>query len=129
MAAALRGPFDLVVSNPPYIASADIAGLDPEVRDFDPHLALDGGRDGLDFFRAIAAAAPTLLAARGALIVELGAGQGESAAEVFAAAGLAPLPPRTDLNGVPRALVVRKRHEREALDPGKKALGMSAGTD
>ena len=48
----------LIVSNPPYIASGDIATLAPDVRDFDPHLALDGGTDGLDFYRAIAAAAP-----------------------------------------------------------------------
>jgi len=108
MAAALRGPFDLVVSNPPYIASAEIAGLDPEVRDFDPRLALDGGPDGLDCYRSIAAAAPELLTPRGALIVELGAGQGEAAAALFATAGLVPSAPHADLNGVPRALVVRK---------------------
>ncbi len=64
MAAALRGPFDVIVSNPPYIASAEIAALAPEVRDFDPRRALDGGADGLDFYRAIAAAAPALLAPR-----------------------------------------------------------------
>ena len=62
MADALRGPFDLIVSNPPYIASGDIAALAPDVRDFDPRLALDGGRDGLDAYRAIAASAPSLLA-------------------------------------------------------------------
>jgi release factor glutamine methyltransferase len=104
MAAALRGPFDLIVSNPPYIASADIAGLAPEVRDFDPRAALDGGPDGLAFYRAIAAAAPALLAPGGALIVELGAGQAQAVAALFAAAGLAPAAPRHDLNGVPRAL-------------------------
>ena len=109
MAAALRGPFDAIVSNPPYIASGDIATLAPDVRDFDPHLALDGGTDGLDFYRAIAAAAPTLLAPGGALVVELGIGQAEPVARLFAAAGLAPTPPRPDLNGVPRALVARKR--------------------
>ncbi len=64
MAAALRGPFDAIVSNPPYIASGDIATLAPDVRDFDPHLALDGGTDGLDFYRAIAAAAPDAARAR-----------------------------------------------------------------
>ncbi|MGB6535890.1 MAG: peptide chain release factor N(5)-glutamine methyltransferase, partial [Xanthobacteraceae bacterium] len=58
MAAALRPPFDIIVSNPPYIASADIAALAPEVRDFEPRRALDGGPDGLDFHRAIVAAAP-----------------------------------------------------------------------
>lgn len=108
MAAALRGPFDLIVSNPPYIPSADIATLPPEVRLFDPCPALDGGPDGLDCYRAIAAAAPALLAPGGVLVVELGAGQAEPVAALFAAAGLAPSPPRADLSGVPRALVTRK---------------------
>jgi len=109
MAVALRGPFDAIVSNPPYVASGDIATLAPDVRDFDPHLALDGGTDGLDFYRAIAAAAPALLAPGGVLVVELGIGQTEPVAHLFAAAGLAPSPPRPDLNGTPRALVARKR--------------------
>ncbi len=133
MAAALRGPFDVIVSNPPYIASGDIAALPPEVRLFDPRLALDGGPGGLDFYRSIAATAPALLAPDGVLVVELGAGQSEPVAALFAAAGLAPLSPQPDLNGVPRALVARKLpangYEARALDPGKKALGMSAGTD
>ena len=107
LTAALRGPFDLIVSKPPYIVSADIAALAPEVREFDPAHALDGGSDGLDFYRAIAAAAPALLAPDGALVVELGVGQLGTVAALFAASGLAPLPPRTDLNGVPRALTAR----------------------
>lgn len=105
MAAALCGRFDVVVSNPPYIASSEIGALAPEVRDFDPRRALDGGPDGLHFYRVIARAAPALLTPDGALIVELGAGQAQAVGAIFAAAGLAPLPPRTDLNGVPRALV------------------------
>ena len=109
MAAALRGPFDAIVSNPPYIASGDIATLAPDVRDFDPHLALDGGTDGLDFYRTIAAAAPALLAPDGVLVVELGIGQAEPVADLFAAVGLAPSPPHPDLNGTLRALVARKR--------------------
>jgi release factor glutamine methyltransferase len=109
MTAALRGPFDAIVSNPPYIASGDIATLAPDVRDFDPHLALDGGTDGLDFYRAIAAAAPALLAPGGVLVVELGIGQTELVSHLFAAAGLAPSPPRPDLNGTPRAIVAWKR--------------------
>src|SRR5579863_595208 len=110
MAAPLRGPFDVIVSNPPYIASADIATLPPEVRLFDPPRALDGGPDGLDFYRVITAAVPALLAPDGVLVVELGAGQSESAAALFVAAGLAPSAPRPDLNGIARALVARKRH-------------------
>ena len=109
MAAALRGPFAVIVSNPPYIASGDIAALAPEVRDFDPRAALDGGPDGLDSYRAIAATAPALLTPGGALIVELGIGQAEPVGHLFAAAGLAPSPPHPDLNGMLRAFVARKR--------------------
>jgi release factor glutamine methyltransferase len=105
MAATLGGPFDLIVSNPPYIASADITGLAPEVRDFDPRRALDGGDDGLQFYRVLAAEGPPLLAPGGLLAVELGAGQAPAVAALFAAAGLAASPPRHDLNGVARALV------------------------
>jgi release factor glutamine methyltransferase len=105
--AALQGPFDLVVANPPYVARGDIAGLDPEVRDFDPRQALDGGPDGLDGYRAIAADAQRLLAPRGALVVEIGQGQAGAVSALFAAAGLAPGPPRHDLAGMARALVLR----------------------
>jgi len=108
MAAALRGPFDLIVSNPPYVATPDIAALAPEVRDFEPRLALDGGPDGLDFYRMIAATAAALLAPDGALVVELGTGQTEPVTALFGAAGLAPSPPRPDLTGMPRALIARK---------------------
>lgn len=108
MAAALAGPFDVIVSNPPYVASDDIATLAPEVRDFDPRPALDGGADGLDFYRAIAAAAPARLAPGGFVAVELGAGQANAVAALFSAAGLAPEPPRTDLNGIARAMIARR---------------------
>ena len=116
MAAVLRGGFDVIVSNPPYIASGDIPILPPEVGLFDPRLALDGGPDGLDCYRAIAAAAPALLAPDGVLVVELGAGQSEPVAALFAAAGLAPSRPRPDLSDVPRALVARllQRYGHEA---------------
>ena len=108
MAAALGGPFDLIVSNPPYVASPDIAALAPEVRDFEPRAALDGGPDGLDCYRTIAATAPALLAPGGIIVVELGAGQSQAVAALFSAAGLAPAAPRTDLNGVSRALLAQK---------------------
>jgi release factor glutamine methyltransferase len=108
LAAALGGAFDLIVSNPPYVASGDFAALAPEVRDFDPRAALDGGSDGLDCHRAIAATVPALLAPGGALVVELGSGQARAVAALLAAVGLAPAPPRSDLGGVPRALVATK---------------------
>ncbi len=108
MAAALHGPFDVIVSNPPYIGSDNIAALPPEVRLFDPRLALDGGADGLNSYRAIAAIAPGLLAANGVIVVEIGAGQAEAVAALLAGAGLAPSPPRPDLNNMPRALVAKK---------------------
>ena len=102
----MRGPFDLVVSNPPYVASGDIHSLAPEVREFDPRLALDGGPDGLVYHSAIAASARALLAPAGWLIVELGAGQEAAVAAMFAAAGLViAAPARRDLAGIPRALL------------------------
>lgn len=106
IAAGIAGPFDLIVSNPPYIAHADIAQLAPEVRDFDPALALDGGVDGLDAYRAIAAEARRLLAPGGRLIVELGAGQERAVRTLFTIAGLAVGAARDDLAGIPRALSV-----------------------
>ena len=107
LAAAVRGPFELIVSNPPYIATGEIGGLAPEVRDHDPRLALDGGADGLDFYRAIAGDARRLLAERGRLIVELGQGQSDMVSRVFTQAGLAiDEMPRRDLSGVNRALSV-----------------------
>lgn len=114
LAAALRGPFDLIVSNPPYVASAEIAALAPEVRLFDPHLALDGGADGLEFYRAIAAAAPPLLAADGVLAVEIGVGQAGPVAAICAAAGLASLSAHPDLTGVPRAIVALMKSGKRA---------------
>jgi release factor glutamine methyltransferase len=104
IADGVPGPFDLIVSNPPYIAQAEIAALDPEVRDYDPKLALDGGGDGLDAYRAIARDARRLLAAGGRLIVELGAGQGPAVSALFADVGLKVTGLRDDLAGIPRAL-------------------------
>jgi len=108
-AAALAGPFDLIVSNPPYIRSADIAGLSPEVRDHDPHLALDGGVDGLAAYRALIPEAARLLADGGALIVEAGQGQtGHIEALMTASRLTLSKPPKTDLGGIPRAVGARK---------------------
>jgi release factor glutamine methyltransferase len=116
MAAALGAQFDVIVSNPPYIASGEIAALAPEVRDFDPRSALDGGRDGLACYRSIAATVAPVLKPEGALVVEVGAGQAAAVADLFAAAGLAPSPPRPDLSGVARALVLRHGTERPSAE-------------
>jgi release factor glutamine methyltransferase len=105
MASALSGPFDLIVSNPPYIATRDLDQLAPEVRLFDPRVALDGGADGLHWYRALAANAALLLTRNGILAVELGKDQAEPVAALIAAAGLAPMAPQPDLSGTPRALI------------------------
>ena len=107
MADGVIGAFDLIVANPPYIRRGDIIGLEPEVRDYDPTLALDGGEDGLDSYRAIAVAAKRLLAAGGRLIVELGVGQETAVRALFTNAGLTVDTARKDLGGIPRALIVR----------------------
>lgn len=106
-AAALAGPFDLIVSNPPYIPSAEIAMLAPEVREHDPRRALDGGEDGLVAYRTLIPQAAALLAAAGVLIVEVGAGQSEPVARLMSDAGLTGQPTRLDLGGIPRAVVGR----------------------
>jgi release factor glutamine methyltransferase len=107
IADGIEGPFDLIVSNPPYIAHAEIATLMPEVRDYDPLLALDGGADGLDAYRAIARDMHRLLAPGGRLIVELGMGQESSVAALFLQSGLTADDVRADLAGIPRALVAK----------------------
>jgi release factor glutamine methyltransferase len=107
--AALSGPFDLMVSNPPYIRSAEIAGLAREVRNFDPLAALNGGADGLDAYRAIIPAAAGLLGPAGALIVEAGLGQSGQIQGLMTASGLTlERNPKADLAGVPRAVAGRK---------------------
>lgn len=101
----LNDRFDLVVSNPPYIPSADIAGLAPEVARYEPRLALDGGADGLAAYRTIAEALPRLLKPAGAFALEVGLGQAESVSALLEAAGLSTGEPRRDLSGIPRVVV------------------------
>nr|WP_211187679.1 peptide chain release factor N(5)-glutamine methyltransferase [Neoroseomonas marina] len=103
---ALAGRFDLVLSNPPYIASDEIAGLMPEVARHEPRLALDGGPDGFDAYRRIAARLPALLAPGGRAVLELGIGQRSAVEAIAAAEGLRSLGAREDLGGVERALVL-----------------------
>jgi len=94
--------FDLVVANPPYIASAEIAGLQPEVRLFDPMLALDGGWDGLEAYRAIAAQAARRLKPGGLMALEIGATQGLAVARILARAGFGRVEINRDLAGLDR---------------------------
>ena len=77
--------FDLIISNPPYIPTAEIATLDPEVRDYDPRGALDGGTDGLDFYRRFAAEMRPFLKPGGKIMLEFGDGQGEVIRDIFTA--------------------------------------------
>ena len=104
-ATGLRGPFDLIVSNPPYIRTADIAGLAAEVRHHDPLAALDGGADGLDAYRALIPQAARLLAPGGHLVVEAGQGQSGPIEAFMTNAGLtSAAAPKADLAGIPRAV-------------------------
>ena len=108
--AALNRRFDLVVSNPPYIVSADIAALPRDVREHDPHLALDGGADGFAAYRLIAGQAPGLLRDRGTIVVEIGLGQTADVRAIFETGGsLEMTASRADLAGITRALTFRRR--------------------
>jgi len=108
-ASGLIGPFDLIVSNPPYIRTADIDGLAAEVRNHDPLAALDGGADGLDAYRALIPQAAGLLAPDAALVVEAGEGQSAQIQALMANAGLMPvIAPKADLGGIPRAVAGHK---------------------
>ena len=100
----LGGPFDLVVSNPPYIEAGTIDGLMPEVACYEPRLALDGGPDGLAPYRLIAAAAPQLIVPGGHLLVEIGEGQVVEITRIFEAAGLRLTARIKDLGGIDRVL-------------------------
>ncbi|MBN8606929.1 MAG: peptide chain release factor N(5)-glutamine methyltransferase [Caulobacterales bacterium] len=104
----IEGPFDLVLSNPPYIPSADIDGLDPEVAKWEPRLALDGGPDGLDAYRAIIAALPGLLAPTGVFALEVGRGQADAVRALAEAQGLQTTTPRMDLAGIPRVVAGKR---------------------
>ncbi len=103
----LAGPFDAIVANPPYIESAAIAGLAPEVRDWDPRAALDGGPDGLDAYRAVLPDLARVMAPGAAAAFEIGWDQGGSVAALARAAGLRPAGVRRDLAGRERCLLLQ----------------------
>lgn len=99
------GTFDVIFANPPYIESDVIPALDPDVRDYEPRAALDGGRDGLDAYRAIAPLIARRLSAHGRAFVEIGQGQEQKVPRIFAAAGLETAAVVPDLAGIPRCVI------------------------
>ncbi len=99
------GTYDLIVSNPPYIETTAIAGLEPDVKNFDPLLALDGGVDGLSAYRVIARECSSYLSGEGKVAVEIGAGQQADVIAVFESHGFSCLEARQDLGGHVRALI------------------------
>jgi len=103
----VEGRFEVVVSNPPYIPTHDLAGLDPEVRLHDPARALDGGADGLDFYRRIVAEAAGFLAPGGLLAFEVGAGQAFDVAALMTGASFGAPAIRKDLAGIERVVMAR----------------------
>jgi release factor glutamine methyltransferase len=103
------GPFNMVVSNPPYIPTADCEELMPEVRDHEPRLALDGGEDGLTAYRQLASQSGRILLPGGWLLVEVGINQAEDVAALFRAAGLVEIKCRDYYAGIPRVVAGRKR--------------------
>jgi len=103
----VQGRFDLIVSNPPYIAANEMAALSPEVRDWEPRLALTPGGDGLDAYRAISAGVAAHLVPGGHLMLEIGPTQAAAVAELLCAAGLASLRTLPDLDGRDRVVAAQ----------------------
>jgi release factor glutamine methyltransferase len=104
-ARSLSGHFDLILANPPYIPAADIADLLPEVSRYEPRGALDGGADGLDCYRTIAAQLPTVAGADTQVVLEFGISQAPAVSQIFQACGFAQIEVIPDLAGLPRCLV------------------------
>ncbi len=103
----LENGVDLLVSNPPYIKTGEIPNLAPEVRGWDPTFALDGGADGLAYYRRIFAEAPPLLLDGADVVLEVGDGQAEAVLDLGRRAGFVPLATSPDLAGTPRAVLLR----------------------
>lgn len=112
------GRYDLILSNPPYIAADEMPALSPEVRLWEPHRALTPGGDGLDPYRIIARGAPARLMPGGRLLVEIGPTQGQAVADLFAAQGLTDIHILPDLDGRDRVVAATK-----AADPETTACG------
>ncbi len=105
------GTYDLIVSNPPYVTTQEMETLDPSVRDFEPHLALDGGADGLDFYRAIIKNYSSALAPRGYLCFEFGMGQENAVCSLLMRGGYEILELKKDTAEITRAVLAQKREE------------------
>ena len=105
------GTYDLIVSNPPYVTTKQMQQLDPSVRDFEPHLALDGGEDGLDFYRAIINNYSSALAPRGYLCFEFGMGQENAVCSLLRKGGYETLELKKDTADITRAVLAQKREE------------------
>lgn len=101
-------PFDLLVSNPPYIPTGEITTLEPEVRDYDPPLALDGGADGLEFYRHLAAEAPAFLQPGAPVLLEFGDGQEDDLRRIFTGPAWVFESIENDLSGRPRIIIARR---------------------
>ncbi len=113
----LRGAVDLVIANPPYIPSGEISNLPSEVRDYEPHAALDGGPDGMVLHRRIIAQAPGFLKPGGWLLMEMGESQADPLAEAIERSGLEEIQVRRDFRGIERIIGGRtKSHGDQARD-------------
>lgn len=111
--AGISGQFDLIVSNPPYIAAAEMALLSPDVREWEPYLALTDGGDGLGAYRALAAGAGAHLRAGGRLLLEIGPTQGAAVSALLVAQGFADLGILPDLDGRDRVVCAEKPQDRK----------------
>jgi release factor glutamine methyltransferase len=107
-----REPFDLILSNPPYITCSEIGGLGREVRDYEPVIAFNGGEDGLTFYRDIISQAPFYMKKGGWLLLEVGQAQGEKVSELIEKKGDFLAPQRfRDLSGIERVVKAQRKSE------------------
>ena len=110
-APAFLGQFDVLVSNPPYITKAEMPELEPSVRDFEPHLALDGGEDGLDFYRAIIKYWTITMRPNGLMMFEVGEGQADEVKMMLLKAGFVSVEGRNDTLGFERVVIGKWKNE------------------
>ena len=116
---ALKGKVDLLVSNPPYIRREEIEGLPPEVSQHDPREALDGGSDGLNHYRALAAGLSTWLSPGGSVAVEIGFDQGAAVKAILARGGCRDIVVVRDYNDLPRVVTARYGSTGQLFEPGE----------